>query len=177
MELCPNKITKISFTNQSQTESESKSFHNDQFAEIVRKFIERIGSEVLHYENYGSKISENDFQLIEMQKRAQSVENVLNLCIKKVNLMIYLASLIQNRKESLILLFARKHVEKLVQFSKKCFNRLRFRPFAEFNSDLDECLDILGKYVSSPQKIVCIGHGFALLRWNIQRLFDYICLY
>lgn len=145
MELYPNEIAKSSL------ESHSKSFENDddRFAEIVCKFIGRIDIEVSLYENYGSNISE-------MQIKVERVENLLNLCIKKVNLLIFFSSLVEHRRDSLRLLFVQKHAHIIEQFAQKCFNRLKFRPHTEFSSDLIECLDILGKYVTTSQKVMCI---------------------
>lgn len=170
MELCPSKIIRMPSASQNESFHESFDNDDDKFAEIVGEFIERIGTEVSLYEMYGSSISENDFQLIEMQIKAERIENILKMCIKKVNLVIYLSSLIEYRKDALKLLFARKHAQRIEQFSRRCFNQLKFTPYTEFNSDLDECLDILGKYVTTPQKVICIGHSLMQI---FNDLFDF----
>lgn len=154
MALCPSKAIEIS----SQSVSESSDFDNDdeKFCEVVFEFIERIGKEVTLYENYGPKISENDFRHIEMQIQAERVEMILKLCIKKINLIIFLSTLIEHKRDYLKLLFMREHGQKIEQFAQKWFDQTVHGSKVEFNSDLNECLDILGKYVTIQQEVSLI---------------------
>lgn len=115
------------------------------FREIVFDFIERIAREVSMYEDGESTISANDFKHIELQIQAQRVENVLKLCISKIQCIFLLSYLIEHQYDHLTLLFPRQDAQRIKTFAQKWLHSIPDSSDRRFNAELNDCLNAVDK--------------------------------
>lgn len=139
---------------------------DEKFGEIVFEFIERIGKEAIFYDNYEPNINANDFKHIEMQIQAQRIEKVLNLCIYKIERIFNLSELIEYYIDHLKLFFSREDAEKIEKFAGKWSDVTVDPTNSAFNSDMNECIQMLENMDINKQQVTDLKCKLCLIDVN-----------
>lgn len=133
------------------SQSSDEEFDDRHFRQIVFDFIDRIGKEIVLYNDYESNLSANDFKHIELQVHAQRVQKVLKLCIEKIRLIFYVSHLIQHQSDHLMLLFSLDDAQFIENFGQKWFHSVIDSSDNKFISELSRCFDILKTYDTTEE--------------------------
>lgn len=161
MSTCSSFIAEI--PSMSKFDANINDDNNEKFREIVYDFIERIAREVSVYEDSDFILSANNFRHIELQIQAKRVENILKLCISKIQQVFYLSYLIEHQCDHLTLFLARNDADHVARFAQKWLNSVSNPKSYEFNEELKNCLNIVNEAHSkwkSPKVINKINYCY-----------------
>lgn len=115
---------------------------DNKFRNIVYEFVERVAKEVSFYDDDSDlETSASAFRHIELQIQAQRIEKLMKDSISKIRLVFFVSQCIENQRDHLKLFFQPLDIERIENFVRKWIEPEQDPLNAEFNVDLNHCLD------------------------------------